>query len=177
MTQKPFPESYWVVPDKFLAGEYPLLRFDDSATSLRLVALLDAGFDTFIDLTSEGERPEYETQLKEEAEAYARRVKHLRFPFADFSIPSREGMRSVLDALDAALAQGSRVYLHCVGGVGRTGTVVGCWLIRHGMQPKDALKKLGELYSKSAQSRRYTRSPETDKQINFILNWKEDGLA
>ena len=31
------------------------------------------------------------------------------------------------------------VYVHCWGGIGRTGTVVGCWLVRHGMTGDEAL--------------------------------------
>ena len=31
------------------------------------------------------------------------------------------------------------MYLHCWGGVGRTGTVVGCWLVRHGRTGDEAL--------------------------------------
>ena len=40
-------------------------------------------------------------------------------------------MLAVLDAIDIALCEGHGVYIHCWGGVGRTGTVVGCWLKRH----------------------------------------------
>ena len=38
----------------------------------------------------------------------------------------------MLDAIDDQLENGGNVYVHCWGGKGRTGTVVGCWLIRHG---------------------------------------------
>ena len=86
-------------------------------------------------------------------------------------------MTAALDAIDDALAGGHRVYLHCVGGIGRTGTTVGCWLVRHGMEPADALKHLRELYAGSAQSALAPDSPEAYDQIEFILNWVEHGLA
>jgi hypothetical protein len=173
----PILESYWVLPGRFLAGGYPGLRCDEFATRSRLTAFLDAGFDMFIDLTCAGERPAYLPQLQEEARAYDRIVQHQRFSFPDFNIPTHERMAAALDAIDAALAENRKVYLHCVGGIGRTGTTVGCWLIRHGMKPADALFRLQELYQTAEQSLFSPRSPESDGQINFILNWEEHGLA
>ena len=41
-------------------------------------------------------------------------------------------MAGLLDAIDTAMRDGKTVYLHCWGGVGRTGNVVGCSLVRHG---------------------------------------------
>jgi protein-tyrosine phosphatase len=86
-------------------------------------------------------------------------------------------MTATLNTIDTALAEGHKVYLHCVGGIGRTGTTVGCWLIRHGTKPDEAIKRLRELYAASAQSALAPHSPEADEQIEFILKWAEDGLA
>ena len=46
---RPIPESYWV-EDRFLAGEYPG-HFDAETARKRLDTLIEAGFNTFIDLT------------------------------------------------------------------------------------------------------------------------------
>ncbi len=35
--------------------------------------------------------------------------------------------------------------MHCWGGVGRTGTVVGCWLVRHGLDDGDAIARIATL--------------------------------
>ena len=86
-------------------------------------------------------------------------------------------MAVLLDALDADLASGHKVYLHCWGGIGRTGTTVGCWLVRHGLTGEQALVRLNELYQTAEQSRIFPRSPETDAQVAFILGWGEDGMA
>jgi hypothetical protein len=177
MNEKPIPESYWVLPGRFLAGGYPSQRYDEFGTHRRLTAFLIAGFDTFIDLTCEGEHPPYLPLLQEEARVYKHPVHHYRFSFPDFNIPTPGTMAATLDAIDAALAEGRKVYLHCVGGIGRTGTTVGCWLIRHGMKPSDALLRLQELYQTAEQSLFSPRSPESDEQIRFILNWEEHGLA
>lgn len=177
MSDKPIPESYWVIPGQFLAGEYPGLRYDEFGTRRRLTAFLNAGFDTFIDLTCEGERPPYYSILSEEAGYDGREVRHRRFSLPDFHVPPHETMVATLDAVDTALAEGCKVYLHCVGGIGRTGITIGCYLVRHGMKPTEALHHLRELYHSAAQSLFAPHSPESDEQVKFILNWEEDGLA
>jgi hypothetical protein len=177
MNDKPIPESYWVLPGRFLAGAYPGLSYDKFGTHRRLTAFLDAGFDTFIDLTCEGERSDYLPLIQKEARAYERPIHHQRFSFPDFKVPSHEMMAAALDAIDAALAEDRKLFLHCVGGIGRTGTTVGCWFVRHGMKPPEALIQLRNLYYSAAQSTFVPRSPETEEQARFILNWTEDGLA
>jgi len=177
MSDKPIPESYWVLPGRFLAGEYPGLRNNETQTRQRLIDFLNAGFDTFIDLTNENEHLPYFSMLSEEAGCDGREIHHLRFSFPDFHVPSRETMVATLDAIDTSLADGRKVYLHCVGGIGRTGTTVGCWLIRHGMKSTEALQHLQELYHSAAQNLLAPHSPESGEQVTFILNWDEDGLA
>ena len=176
MSDKPIPGSYWVLPDLFLAGEYPGLRFDEAQTRQRFSSFLNMGFDTFIDLTNANERLPYDPILDEEAGHYGIKVRHWRFPFPDFHAPSYLMMTAALDAIDTALAEGHKVYLHCVGGIGRTGTTVGCWLVRHGTKPAEALNRLRELYASSAQSALAPNSPEADDQVEFILHWGEHGL-
>ncbi|GAB4580311.1 MAG: protein-tyrosine phosphatase family protein [Anaerolineales bacterium] len=93
-------------------------------------------------------------------------TQYLNFPIPDFSTPTPSHMTAILNALDVALAAGHTVYLHCHGGRGRTGTVVGCWLVRHGMTGEQALARIAEL-------RGDHESPETEEQRAFVLNWKE----
>ena len=166
------PESYWVLFDKLLAGENPV-RFDEEITRRRLDVLLEAGFDTFIDLTESDELPTYLTLLKQEAEATHRRADYHRFPIADRGLPARAEMIAVLDALDQAISNGHKVYLHCWGGVGRTGTAVGCYLVRHGRTGQQAVDQIAAWWQDIPKRRVYPRSPETDEQVNFILDWRE----
>jgi hypothetical protein len=70
-------------------------------------------------------------------------VRAVRTPLRDFTAPPREEMRMILDLIDSELTDGGAVYLHCYGGIGRTGTVVGCWLVRHGTPPEDAIEAIG----------------------------------
>ena len=178
MSEKPIPESYWVVPGHFLAGGYPISSTDDTIARQCLTAFIDMGFDTFFDLTRPGELPAYQPTLEEEADQHGLPIHYQRLNIQDKGLPSHVQMLVLLDALDTALAAGHKVYLHCWGGIGRTGTTVGCWLVRHGLTGGQALIRLNELYRTAEQSRLFPQSPETPAQMKFILDWmNDDGLA
>ncbi|MCJ7433375.1 MAG: dual specificity protein phosphatase family protein [Anaerolineales bacterium] len=168
----PIPESYWVEPDRLLAGEYPG-SFDLEITRHRMDAFLEFGITTFIDLTHSHEREPYEAILKEQARAYGLTVTYQRISIQDYGTPSRETMMHTLDSIDSALASGQKIYVHCWGGVGRTGTTVGCYLVRHGKTGEQALDQIAEWWQNVPKHDRYARSPETDEQCEFIRNWRE----
>jgi hypothetical protein len=170
----PIPESYWVVPGKFLAGEYPIGHYkSDDEARRRLDSFLEAGFNTFINLTAPDELPPYDPFLREQAKIYGIEIQHARFAIGDFGLPTQKGMRATLDAIDSALNNGRKVYLHCWAGVGRTGTTVGCYLVRHGMSGPDALRQIAEWWQSVPKHERFKRSPETNEQMAFILGWHE----
>jgi hypothetical protein len=177
MSDKPIPESYWVVPGYFLAGGYPISSTDDMVTRQCLAAFINIGINTFFDLTREGELPSYLPILQEEAVHYGISINYQRVNIQDKGLPSHDQMAVLLDALDIALAAGQKIYLHCWGGIGRTGTTIGCWLVRHGLTGGQALIHLNELYRTAEQSRIFPQSPETDAQVKFILGWMDDGMA
>ena len=63
---RPIPNSYWVVPGRLLAGEYPGVT--PRRTMLEnMHVLLDAGVTHFIDLTEEGVDAPYSVALAVEA--------------------------------------------------------------------------------------------------------------
>lgn len=170
-TPRPLPNTYWVLPGRFLAGEYPGLGSDFQVRQ-RLTSLLLAGLDTFINLTNPEELPLYEATLREEARLLDKAVTCLRFPVPDFGLPSPQEMTRILDTIDSTLAAGGSIYLHCWGGVGRTGTTVGCYLVRRGMSGGQALAQLAEWWQTVPKSAHHPRSPETDAQAQFVLNWE-----
>jgi hypothetical protein len=170
---RPIAESYWVIPGRLLAGEYPGIQFAVEKTRQRLDAFLDADFDTFIDFTGVNELPGYSKLLMEQASYYGRQVEHLRFPIMDFGLPTPGVMTAILDAIDHSLEQGRRTYVHCHGGIGRTGTSVGCFLVRHGQTGSQALAELAGWWKKVPKSAWHPRSPETPEQAQFVMNWAE----
>ena len=167
MTNKPIDNCYWVVPGKFLAGEYPR-NLDDRSSPGKVDAFEKAGVASFIDLTEEGDKLPYTQWLNPETQS------HRRFAIRDVNVPSSSALTSdILDTIDKDLAEGNVVYVHCMGGIGRTGTIVGCWLSRHGYQGEAALERLEELWADCPKSA-WIRSPETEAQRRYIVNWREE---
>jgi ADP-ribosyl-[dinitrogen reductase] hydrolase len=173
MISKPFENCYWVVPGKFLAGEYPG-SIDDEEAKKRIDSLLRFGVSHFIDLTGE------EDNLKPYAHLLGGQrngVRFSRFPLPDVQVPaSKKDTSAILDTIDQAIQGGRMVYLHCWGGVGRTGLIVGCWLARHGRHGEAALNHLHEIWKHCPKSR-YRKSPETREQERYVLNWSEDAIS
>jgi protein-tyrosine phosphatase len=172
MTKLPILESYWVEENRFLAGEHPG-GFDPETTRRRMDAFLEAGVNTFIDLTQAHELVPYESILKEQAKIYGVNVSYHRFPIRDHTTPLAETMTAILNTIDESISSGGCVYAHCWGGVGRTGIVVGCYLVRHGNTNEQALAQVNKLYKTRPNNLFFSHSPETDEQIDLVLNWRE----
>jgi hypothetical protein len=170
--QRPIPDSYWVMPGLFLAGEYPGSH-DLADTRRRMDAFLAAGIDDFIDLTQAGELQPYEQILLEQVRRRGLRAAYTRLSIRDHDVPAPQAMAAILDRIDRSLAEGRRPYLHCWGGIGRTGTAVGCHLVRRGLTGPQALEQLAAWWAAVPKQAWHPRSPETDEQVRFVLNWKE----
>ena len=166
----PIRRSYWVIAKRFRAGEYPGACHEEEARK-RIRWLLDQDIDFFLDLTQAGEHDiePYGHLLQDEAIEAHRSVLRKQHPIPDFSTTSQEAMVEILNMIDGALSAGRNVYLHCLGGQGRTGTVVGCYLVRHGISPERALEKIQELRQGMPNEDR--SSPENEKQRRMVRQW------
>lgn len=172
-TPVPIPNSYWVRPGQLLAGEYPGSMSRAEAME-RVQKLINAGITSFVDLTEDGEMPAYDGLLRELTEQH---VRYRRIPILDHGLPeSPAHMIRILDFIDSELAAGQGVYVHCRAGIGRTGTAIGCHLIRSGLDNEAALDRLQTLWQQCGRSRRWPTIPETDEQVEFVRSWR-DSLA
>ncbi len=158
----PIRSSYWA-SDRLLAGEYPG-AWDGREAARRLRAFANHDVTLFVDLThpADGLEP-YERLL----ESPAIRVAH---PIVDMGTTTVPHMSRILDDIDAALQEEQTVYVHCWGGRGRTGTVVGCWLVRHGLDDGDAIRKIARLRRDVEDAS--AQSPETSAQCAMVTGWK-----
>ena len=171
---RPIPNSYWVVPRRFLAGEHPGSASRAVAMD-RLKRFLATGVSCFIDLTDPDEAPAYEAYLPF-ATPTGRRITYLREPIPDHDVPtSRDTMTRILRVIDDALAGGHLVYVHCRAGVGRSSMVVGCWLTDHNPGEASAIETLQALWQQSARARVWSVVPETDEQADYIRGWRSGG--
>jgi ADP-ribosyl-[dinitrogen reductase] hydrolase len=170
---RPNGNTYWVVPHKFLAGEYPGDENPINA-SKKIKQFLAAGIRHFIDLTGVGELEPYEAILSKEARNSNINATYQRFPIRDNSVPrDSEHLAEILFAIDHRIREGGAVYLHCWGGVGRTGLVVACWLQEHGRTPDNALAELSAKWSTVEKIYRKPKSPETQEQVSWVKSWAQ----
>lgn len=173
MITRPHHNCYWVVPGRFLAGEYPGAA-DKKRARERIADIAAAGVRQFLDLTEPHELAPYTPHLAPVSRTLDRPLAHERWPIGDHDVPHTAGYANqILDRLDGLLAAQVVPYVHCWGGVGRTGTIVGCWLVRHGNSGEEALAQLADLWSTVAKNDRHPRSPETDAQARFVLAWAQ----
>jgi hypothetical protein len=161
--------AYWVIPEKFMAGPYPASPLLVDETRAQLSWLVEQGISELIDLTNPGERPGYQTEFKSVCVRYGVPGNWQQFAIADFGLPSLALMSGILNEIEHLLANKKKVYVHCMGGLGRTGTVVGCYLVKQGMSGEEALQKIQALRIGTTNFQH--ASPETDAQRAFILEW------
>jgi protein-tyrosine phosphatase len=145
-----------IEPGRLIAGRHPCAWGPENAPA-EVRALATAGVTLFLDLTQDGELDPYAYLVSPPS-------RHLRMAIRDFSVPTRDHLVETLDEIDAELRTGGLVYVHCWAGCGRTGVVVGSWLVRHGSAPNDALARIAEA--------RGLGCPQTLEQRMMVLGWQ-----
>lgn len=168
----PIPESYWVVDNRLMAGQYPGDLAETAAVE-KLRRITAVGIDCFVDLTVLGELKPYAHHLKALGAHNGRVIHHHRMPIRDLDVPNHKEMVAILDLIDSKLYEGNVVYVHCWGGVGRTGTVIGCYLARHGTATgNQALALIEELRQHTPKAQAGLKSPETRLQTEMVKTWR-----
>jgi hypothetical protein len=164
--------TYWISHGRLLAGPYPGEDADEvskDTTQERIDALLEAGIRSFLDLTEPGLWKPYQPHLPPEA-------LYLRSAIPDWGVPGTpQQMREILDHIRASLAAARPVYVHCYLGVGRTGTVAGCWLAEAGFQGEEALAELNRLWQQSVLSGSIRQIPPAPQQRDYVRGWPGRG--
>lgn len=161
---RPLNQSYEVSGGMGIiyAGEYPGDKNNESAGQ-KIKHMLHFGVRHFIDLTEEGELRPYAHLLPEEASYY-------RFPIVDCGAPkSVESVHQLMHRIDELKQQEGFIYIHCWGGVGRTGTIIACYLARQLKKQTldETLQALRNQFSEMPKSA-YRKTPETKEQMDFI---------
>jgi protein tyrosine phosphatase len=175
----PYERSYWVLPNKLLAGEIPSSKTETTKLE-KIQGLLNCGISVVINLMEPDEKnfnneilEDYSKLFHSEANKKNKKIEIYRFPIKDLSIPNESFMIEILNKIDELISNGEKVYVHCWGGVGRTGTVIGCYLIRHGYSlPEKVIDTI--IYLKRTTNIAHRDSPETKEQMQFILNWSRN---
>lgn len=159
---RPLHQSYYLNGYLF-AGEYPGDK-DETVARQKINHMVHFGVKHFVDLTEEGELKPYDHLLPEG-------TTYLRFPIPDCGVPqSIESVNRLLDKISDFEKMDGYTYIHCWGGVGRTGTIVGCLKARELQQSGsgyDALTVLRNFFRDMPKSA-YRKTPETAEQEAFV---------
>ena len=172
---RPHANAYWATP-LLLATEYPG-DFEPNVAAAKLDALLAAGIREFMDLTHPHELVPYEALLRERAAAVGLipdQVRYRRLPIVDMGVPDEAQLEEILAALHEAELAGRPAVVHCWGGIGRTGTVVGCYLVRHGgaADGEAALARIAAEWATIAKRDRFPESPQTPAQRALVRGFR-----
>jgi atypical dual specificity phosphatase len=91
------------------------------------------------------------------------KVHHL--PVIDFAAPENTQVLRFCQLVDEAAAKGERVVVHCLAGIGRTGTFLAAYLMwRDGLTSRQALSQVRAI------RKEYVQSVE---QEGFLEDWEE----
>jgi len=101
---------FWIEEGKLAGSSFPSVQ--------ALEALYDEGFRVLVPLETRGDIPELETM------GYQVRPIHVE----DFTAPTIRQLEEFNRIVEEAADQ--PVLVHCLGGYGRTGTMLAAWLIR-----------------------------------------------
>ena len=119
-----------------------------------------AGIGSVVSLLTP-EEEKYLDLRDESRESRAHGLEFISFPIPDRQVPRSEAkLAAALEKIRDALSAGKNVVVHCRQGVGRSGLVAACLLVKNGMSPGAAVEKVS--------SARGVAIPETTEQREWI---------
>ena len=181
--------SNWVIPGLLMCGPYPYVDGINFPTNeegdLNLGSIINDEIDTFICLQAEippqcSQNFEINHPYFPKFEYYSKVLNNnflfYYFPIKDGTIPPINIMILYIKAILEIIRKGRKIYVHCAGGHGRSGTVLACII---GSIYDLTIEEILEYIQNQHDSRRITdkraryptRSPNTNEQIQFVKEY------
>ena len=107
-------------------------------------------------------RPQQKSQGLD-SDAAERELRLVRFPIPDGGVPP--GRPAAVQSIVDAVNEGENVVMHCMGGLGRAGTIGAWMLVAAGDDVETALLQVRDARGPNA--------PETEDQRNFVRRFAE----
>ena len=189
----PTPESNWVIPGVLLVGAFPA-EIDDTITFFQISEILKRGINKFVCLQNEyrtdvpeeiwkaGEalRPYFNdvvniVENKDKFETFAKSIvcdktdlSFVHFPIKDCGVAADESVLLLCQQLVQSIYEGNKLYIHCWGGHGRTGTVVCIMLcIMYGISAEEAMERCQKMHD-TREHHVEVGSPQTQVQRDQV---------
>ncbi|WP_199136730.1 ATP-binding cassette domain-containing protein [Delftia sp. ASV31] len=130
----------WLVPGRLAGAPQPGVV---QSMDFDLKALRGCGVTVLITLT-ENDLPQEPLQQHG--------LRNLHLPVRDHESPTVAQIQMLLARMSAMLRAGEVLAVHCLAGLGRTGTVLAAWLVREGLTADEALRRVRLIDAQYVQS-------------------------
>ena len=90
---------------------------------------------------------------------------HKKICIEDFTAPTLDQIDEFVRFVEAKLTEGKKVLVHCYAGRGRTGTMLGAFLIQRGMSAEAAIREIRERAGEAYGTVRGVIEPEQEETL------------
>ena len=95
---------------------------------------------------------------------------HKKICVEDFAPPTLDQVDEFVSFVDAKLAEGKKVLVHCYAGRGRTGTMLAAYLIHGGASSEAAIREIRERAGKAYGTIRGVIEPEQEELLHHYAH-------